>query len=79
MAELTDEKIAKVRHEFEYFDRDNSGELNVQEFRDLFKVIAPEARRAEADEAFRCIDENASGSIEFDEFLDWWESNWSVY
>lgn len=79
MADLSEEKIAKVRHEFEYFDRDNSGELNIKEFREMFKVIAPEARRAEADEAFSYIDEDESGAIEFDEFLEWWESNWSVY
>ena len=50
MKNLSEEKIAKVRSEFEYFDRDNSGELDIHEFRDLFKVIAPEARRAETDE-----------------------------
>ena len=79
MTELTEEHIAKVRREFEYFDRDSSGQLDVKEFRELFKVIAPEASRKEADAAFSAIDEDGSGLIEFDEFLEWWESNWSVY
>ncbi len=76
---LSAEKIDKVRHEFEYFDSDSSGYLDSNEFRLMFKVIAPEASRKECDEAFAAIDEDGSGKIEFDEFLEWWESNWSVY
>ncbi len=79
MKELTEERIAKVRNEFEYFDRDSSGHLDIKEFRELFKVIAPDASRKETDEAFSEIDEDQSGAIEFDEFLAWWETNWSVY
>lgn len=79
MKELTAEKIAKVRKEFEYFDSDNSGALDLKEFRELFRVIAPDSSLKESDEAFRTIDDDESGLIEFDEFLEWWETNWSVY
>ncbi|MFK7957462.1 MAG: EF-hand domain-containing protein [Lysobacterales bacterium] len=79
MQELTQERIAKVRKEFEYFDSDSSGHLDIKEFRELFRVIAPEAGRSESDEAFKAIDEDGSEAIEFDEFLAWWETNWSVY
>lgn len=79
MKELSDRDIEKVRAEFDYFDEDSSGELSLEEFRRLFNIIAPDARRAEADTGFSEIDEDQSGGIEFDEFLDWWKSNWLVY
>ncbi len=79
MKELSEKDIEKIKAEFDYFDEDNSGELNLEEFRKLFKIIAPDARQAEADAGFADIDEDASGAIEFDEFLDWWQSNWLVY
>lgn len=79
MKPLTSDQIDKVRGHFDYFDEDQSGKLNLKEFRELFKVIAPDSRRAEADEGFAAIDEDGSGEIEFDEFLEWWQSNWSVF
>ncbi len=79
MKELNEKEVKKVRGHFDYFDEDNSGKLDLKEFRKLFKVIAPDANRAEADEGFGAIDEDGSGEIEFDEFLDWWQSNWFVY
>ncbi len=79
MKELTQKEIDRVRREFDYFDADSSGKISLEEFRQLFKVLAPESKRREADEGFSAIDEDASGSIEFDEFLDWWQTNWLVY
>ncbi|MDJ0653806.1 MAG: EF-hand domain-containing protein [Xanthomonadales bacterium] len=79
MKPLSPEKIEKVRREFEYFDEDGSGKLELEEFRKLFKVLAPESKRAEADAGFAAIDEDDSGEIDFDEFLEWWESNWFVF
>ncbi len=79
MKELSEKEVEKVRGEFDYFDEDQSGKLSLDEFRKLFRIIAPDARRAEADAGFADIDEDGSGGIEFDEFLDWWKSNWLVY
>lgn len=79
MKELSAKEIDKVKSHFDYFDEDASGRLNLQEFRSLFKVIAPDSRRSEADAGFAAIDTDKSGEIEFDEFLDWWQSNWFVY
>lgn len=79
MKKLSAEDIAKVKSHFDYFDEDRSGKLSCKEFRSLFKVIAPDSSRAEADEGFDAIDKDRSGAIDFDEFLDWWQSNWFVY
>ena len=76
---FTEEQIAEIRNHFEYFDRDESGCMEIKEFRELFKIIAPESKRAEADDAFSAIDEDGNGAIDFDEFLEWWSHNWSVY
>lgn len=79
MKPLDDKKLAQIRREFDYFDKDSSGQLDKSEFRQLFAILAPDAKRSEADEGFAAIDEDGSGSIEFDEFVDWWQSNWLVY
>ena len=79
MKELDEKEIAKIRREFDYFDTDESGQMSLEEFRKLFKVLAPESQRSEADAGFAAIDEDGNGAIDFDEFLDWWRSNWLVY
>lgn len=79
MKRLSEQEVEKVKGHFDYFDEDNSGKLNVKEFRKLFKVIAPDSRQAEADAGFNAIDRDRSGEIEFKEFLEWWQSNWFVY
>ncbi len=79
MTQLDEKKLAQIRREFDYFDKDGSGQLDKSEFRQLFAILAPDSKRKEADEGFAAIDEDSSGSIEFDEFVGWWQSNWMVY
>ncbi len=79
MKELDQEKIDRIKREFDYFDSDGSGKMSLEEFRELFKVLAPDSKRREADAGFAEIDADSSGSIEFDEFLQWWQTNWLVY
>jgi len=79
LKELTEKDIEKIRREYDYFDADGSGHISLEEFRQLFKVLAPESKRSEADEGFAAIDEDGNGAIDFDEFLQWWRSNWLVY
>ncbi len=79
MKKLSDTEIAKIKSDFDYFDEDSSGKLDIQEFRNLFKVIAPDSKRSEADAGFQAIDTDHSGAIDFEEFLEWWQSNWFVF
>ena len=79
MKEMTPAEIEKVRGHFDYFDEDGSGRIDIKEFRRLFKVLAPDSTRAEADAGYEAIDTDGNGDIDFDEFLDWWKSNWLVF
>jgi Ca2+-binding EF-hand superfamily protein len=79
MKELEEREIAKIKEHYDYFDEDSSGQMDLKEFRKLFKVIAPDAGRDEADAGFEAIDTDGSGEIDFAEFLEWWKSNWFVY
>ena len=69
----------KVKAHFDYFDEDSNGSLDQDEFRLLFKALAPDAKRSEADAGFAAIDVDDSGEIDFTEFLEWWQTNWMVY
>ena len=52
MKELDEREIAKIKEHYDYFDEDSSGQMDLKEFRKLFKVIAPDAGRDEADAGF---------------------------
>ena len=79
MKQLTAEDMKKVKAHFDYFDEDSNGILDQDEFRLLFKALAPDAKRSEADTGFAAIDVDTSGEIDFAEFLEWWQTNWMVY
>jgi len=64
---------AAVRKKFDGFDVDQSGALALEELRDLLVVLgAKPMTDNEAKDAFRKLDHDGSGLIEFDEFLPWW-------
>jgi len=79
MTKLSDEKIAYIRENFDYFDADKNGHIEVAEFTRLLKVIEPTATAKQAAEGFKIIDSDNNGSIEFSEFLIWWQSCWWQY
>lgn len=79
MTELTKEEIAEIRDHFDFFDNNGNGLLEEGEFIKLFKVLAPDASREMAIRGFLTIDEDGNGTVDFDEFLDWWQMNWTVF
>lgn len=76
MQELSQEKIEEVRQNFNFFDRDSNGFIEVKEFIELLKTISPATTEAQAVSGFELVDENNDGLIEFDEFLTWWQTVW---
>lgn len=76
MKPLTQEHIDEVKKNFDFFDRDSNGEIDVEEFEELLKVISPESTEEQAKRGFAIIDENDDGHIDFKEFLEWWETCW---
>lgn len=73
---LSKESIEEIRKEFEFFDRDGNGRIDLVEFIELLTVLAPKTKASKVEEAFRELDENDDGFIDFDEFLDWWNTCW---
>lgn len=76
MKPLKQEAIEEARRSFQYFDRDSSGEIDVNEFEKLLRVLSPGATREQAEKGFRYIDDNDDGKIDFEEFLGWWQTCW---
>ncbi|WP_144395224.1 EF-hand domain-containing protein [Pleionea sediminis] len=76
LKKLPVEKLDEVKKNFAFFDRDNNGEIDLEEFTELLKVLSPKSTKEQAEKGFEFIDENNDGHIDFDEFLVWWESCW---
>lgn len=76
---LTESQVAEVRKEFEFFDSDNNGMIDLGEFIELLTVLSPKTKVKAVQEAFDLIDENADGHIDFNEFLTWWQQGWWEY
>lgn len=77
--DLDQQRIAQIREEFDYFDKDKNGDIDQGEFWELLKILSPKASEEQAAEGFSLIDENSDGAINFEEFLAWWQSNWWEY
>lgn len=77
--QLSDEQIAEIRKDFDFFDRDLNGQIDLHEFIELLTVLSPKTKAGNVQEGFGLIDENGDGFIDFEEFLDWWKDGWWEY
>lgn len=77
--QLSAEKIAQIKDEFGFFDRDGNGQIDLPEFIELLTVIAPKTKVSHVEEGFKLIDGNGDGYIDFEEFLQWWQDCWWEY
>lgn len=77
--ELSAEKIAQIKDEFSFFDRDGNGQIDLPEFIELLTVIAPKTKVSHVEVGFKLIDGNDDGYIDFEEFLAWWQECWWEY
>ena len=73
------EKLQEIRNNFDFFDKDQNGQIELKEFISLLKVIEPTSSRQQAEEGFKIIDDDHNGVIDFEEFMVWWESCWWQY
>ena len=76
---LSLELIEQVRENFVFFDRDQNGKIDLDEFFELLKVLSPKMKLHQAQEGFSIIDKNNDGVVDFGEFLDWWQNSWWEY
>lgn len=77
--ELSTDKIAQIKDDFGFFDRDGNGQIDLAEFIELLTVLSPKTKVKSVEEGFKLIDKNEDGFIDFDEFLAWWQEGWWEY
>lgn len=77
--QLSQEKIAEIRKDFDFFDRDGNGQIDLVEFIELLTALAPKTKANQVEDGFNLIDTNNDGHIDFDEFLAWWQECWWEY
>jgi Ca2+-binding EF-hand superfamily protein len=76
---VDEKKVAEIRKEFDYFDSDGNGQIELKEFIELLTVLSPKTKASHVQEGFSIIDDNNDGYIDFDEFLKWWLEGWWEY
>lgn len=77
--DLSPEKIAEIRKEFDYFDSDHNGQIDLREFIEMLTILSPKTKASQVQDGFNLIDNNGDGYIDFEEFLAWWQECWWEY
>lgn len=77
--QLSEQKVAEIRNDFAFFDRDGNGQIDLSEFVEMLTVLSPKTKVSVVEEGFKLIDTNDDGFIDFDEFLEWWQECWWEY
>ena len=72
-------RLAEIQKNFDFFDDDKNGQIELKEFIRLLKVIEPTSTKEQAEKGFQLIDDDHNGVIDFEEFITWWESYWWHY
>ena len=60
--------LDRVRGTFDRFDTDGNGHLDLQEFKDAYKLISPNVTDAQLEAIFEEADLDGGGTLDFDEF-----------
>lgn len=66
------EKRAELLEDFEYFDENQDGRMQFDEFVHFLKGIDAQMSAHDCRVGFTAIDANRDGLIEFEEFMEWW-------
>merc|ERR1711862_530881 len=66
--------LCYLKQEFDAYDDDHSGYIDVKELKELLEKLGEELSEGELDQAFRELDRDGSGEIEFFEFVEWFTS-----
>jgi Ca2+-binding EF-hand superfamily protein len=64
----------ELQASFDYNDRNSDGRIDLQEFKNMLDELEAYVSDDVARIGFTSIDSDHDGAIEFDEFIDWWES-----
>jgi len=66
--------LCYLKQEFDAYDEDRSGVIDVKELKGLLEKLGEDLSEEELDQAFRELDSDGSGNIEFFEFVEWFTS-----
>jgi len=66
--------LCYLKQEFDAYDGDRSGYIDVKELKELLEKLGEELSDGELDQAFKELDSDGSGEIEFFEFVEWFTS-----
>jgi len=70
---LRDEaEIARLREDFDYFDRNKDGVMEFEEFVRFLTALDAGMSESECRIGFAEIDTDHDAAIEFEEFREWW-------
>ena len=72
MEKLDQEKIDEIKEIFDYFDSDNNGVIDYNEFTKLIDALEGDMSDEEMQVGFDIIDDDHNRNIDFDEFIEWW-------
>ncbi|CAJ1400451.1 unnamed protein product [Effrenium voratum] len=67
---FTEVELGSFRAIFEHLDADNSGRLEMSEVRQCLSIIQHRSTWQAFDQTWRALDKDASGSLDFHEFID---------
>ncbi len=76
MKDLDEKSREEMYRHFEFFDDDNNGVIDLDEFTDMLKIIGISESPAIAREHFAKVDTNGNGQVSFEEFIAWWRAGW---
>jgi hypothetical protein len=72
---LTEEEYEELEESFRYNDANNDGRLGFTEFVAMLDALEAGMSPDEVRVGFEEIDTDKDGSIELDEFIDWWRDS----
>ena len=69
---MDDERIVELQENFDHFDQDENGKIDLAEFIRLMDALQAMLTSDEARIGFQSVDSDGDGRIDFDEFKEWW-------
>ena len=74
MADVEAKKKAMVKRMFDRYDKEKKGHITLEQFKKISSVSSGvEMTDAQAEMVMKLVDKDASGTIDFEEFWDFWK------
>ena len=67
---LTEDEVMEIKEAFDLFDTDHSGEIDTSELKQALSNLGIDAKHQTLQNMIKDVDKSASGTIDFDEFIE---------